>query len=278
MRHTGTFDACGSSHASRARDTGAAAVGAVLRFRAAATATTVAEPAQPAAADPPDGEAAPAELDESGSTERRAIRDLSLQDAALRTLRLAEQPRGRGTVRERKPAATATAARKKRKEHESESDPDDSASDDDETREAYSAALRKAVRAYQGPDGAATFTQALSRHYEKRGLEARAPALCRRACMQALTRGCALRAQLAVPPTFVDAKLDLHKLFVEVAAAGGAVAVTDASKWKRVAGLLLSGGEVPSGASSQLRKKYDTLLSSFERRCAEKHAAAVPAK
>ncbi len=53
---------------------------------------------------------------------------------------------------------------------------------------------------------------------------------------------------------------------MEVAAAGGAAAVSEKRDWKRIAELLAA--EVPSGAAAQLRKKYEQLLLSFEQGCA----------
>jgi hypothetical protein len=42
--------------------------------------------------------------------------------------------------------------------------------------------------------------------------------------------------------------------------------VSEKRDWKRIAELLAA--EVPSGGAAQLRKKYETLLMSFEQHCA----------
>jgi hypothetical protein len=283
-----------------AKSAGTDAVAVTLRCRAAASAAALAACTQAEAADVPapvDGEGVPAELDASERVEERAIRQLSVQDAALRTLRLAEQPSiPSAAAYIRKPGAPASRETK----HASDRKPrkaggaarrgaasDGSASDDDDAHEmdVYASRLRAAVRRFQGADGSALFGQSLLRHYGKRGIEARLLSHTCFACFvsDALSNParCPVapttrRAQLSAPPTFLETELDLFKLFMEVSALGGCAAVSDRREWKRVVRLLLGAEDVPSGAAAELRKKYDKLLLSYEERCVDK--AAPPPK
>jgi hypothetical protein len=176
---------------------GADAATEVLRFRASATAAATAGRAKEARAmpmpEPVDGEAVPSELTARERAEQRTIGQLSVQDAALRTLRLAapQSPPPRGAARTQKRAAAprggggAADRRKRKAASESADDGSDASSAEEEEEEeeeeaaAHGAQLLEAVRKFQGADGSMLFGKGLSTHYEKRGLEARGVARVR---------------------------------------------------------------------------------------------------
>lgn len=66
-------------------------------------------------------------------------------------------------------------------------------------------------------------------------------------------------------------KLDLHALFLQVAAAGGAAALSKEGGWPRVMSSVFSTGEeAASGVAAQLRLLYEQVLLAFEHRCVKK--------
>jgi len=82
-----------------------------------------------------------------------------------------------------------------------------------------------------------------------------------------------------VPPTFMDMKLDLHKLFMHVAAAGGAAVVSKEGTWSGVLSAVFAVADVAPGAAAQLRLLYEEVLQAFERRCVKRvEGSAAPAK
>ena len=74
-------------------------------------------------------------------------------------------------------------------------------------------------------------------------------------------------------------KLDLHKLFLQVAAAGGAEAVSKEGTWSSVLSAVFAVVDVAPGAAAQLRLLYEEVLQAFERRCVKKvEGSTAPAK
>ena len=77
----------------------------------------------------------------------------------------------------------------------------------------------------------------------------------------------------------MDMKLDLHKLFMQVAAAGGAAAVSKEGTWSSVFSAVFTVADAAPGAAAQLRLLYEEVLQAFERRCVKKvEGSAAPAK
>ena len=65
-------------------------------------------------------------------------------------------------------------------------------------------------------------------------------------------------------------KLDLHKLFLQVVAAGGAAAVSKEGAWSGVMSAVFSTADAAPGAAAQLRMLYEQVLLAFEHRCIKK--------
>ena len=76
----------------------------------------------------------------------------------------------------------------------------------------------------------------------------------------------------------MDMKLDLHKLFLHVAAAGGAAAVSKEGTWSSVFSAVFAVADAAPGAAAQLRLLYEEVLQAFERRCVKKVEGSAPAK
>jgi len=113
-----------------------------------------------------EGSEKPADLDEDERAEQRAIRKLSVQDAALRTLRLAQQPgvggkRG-GSSRAPVPAAKKPSAPKKARTGAVErAGPGDT----------YEQKLAGACADFKGSEGRLHFKGRLARTLERQGIE-----------------------------------------------------------------------------------------------------------
>ena len=113
-----------------------------------------------------EGSEKPADLDEDERAEQRAIRKLSVQDAALRTLRLAQQPgvggkRG-GSSRAPVPAAKKPSAPKKARTGAVErAGPGDT----------YEQKLAGACADFKGAEGRLHFKGRLARTLERQGIE-----------------------------------------------------------------------------------------------------------
>ena len=65
----------------------------------------------------------------------------------------------------------------------------------------------------------------------------------------------------------MDMKLDLHKLFLQVASSGGAAAVSKEGAWSRVMDAVFSTADAAPGAAAQLRLLYEQALLALEHRC-----------
>jgi hypothetical protein len=65
-------------------------------------------------------------------------------------------------------------------------------------------------------------------------------------------------------------QLDAHRLFLQVAAAGGAEAVSKEGAWSRVISAAFSTADAAPGAAAQLRLLYEQVLLAFEHRCVKK--------
>lgn len=144
-----------------------------------------------------EGAAVPTELDAGERAEQRAIAQLSVMDAALRTLRLATKSASRqdaaaSQARKRSSLSAATGAAPKASRARGAQpmaragaapESDVSGSEDDEdirALAAYGADLLTATAAFKGADGGANFGQSLVRHYRKRGILVRAAQLLAR--------------------------------------------------------------------------------------------------
>ena len=240
---------------------GADVVGLALRFRAlTAVEGMSAEPPPLAESEQLEGAEEPAVLDDDERAEQRAIRKLSVEDAALRTLRLAQQTE-RGGKRPGPSRASVPAAKKA-------SAPPKAARASVAERagpaDSYEQKLVAACADFKGSEGRQFFKERLARNLERLGVEVRRPRNC--SALGALTPN----AMRQAPPTFSGMKLDLHKLFMQVVAAGGAAAVSKEGAWSRVMSAAFSTADAPPGAAAQLRLLYEQVLLAFEHRCVKK--------
>ena len=114
------------------------------------------------------GTAEPAVLDDDDLAEQSAIQKLSVQDAALRTLRLARQAGAKRGGPSRAPAVAAkkpSAPKAARPAVAERAGPADT----------YEQKLAAACADFKGSDGRQHFKERLARNFERQGVEVRCP-------------------------------------------------------------------------------------------------------
>ena len=206
--------------------------------------------------------------------ERRAIEKLSVVDAALRTLRLAALP-AHGAKRQSKASGGSSHALVTEARKTAPKAPRAVAMERAGPADTYERKLTIACTDFKGPDGRQHFKERLARNLERLGVKVSEPRLVQGWLCRLLASD---HLDCQAPSTFMDMKLDLHKLFMQVAVAGGAEAVSKEGTWSGVLSAVFAITDVAPGAAAQLRLLYEEVLHAFERRCVKKVDGSAPAK
>ena len=163
----------------RASGASADVVVLALRFRAlTAVEGMSAEPAPLAESERLEGAEEPAVLDDNERAEQRAIRKLSVEDAALRTLRVAQQTE-RGGKRPGPSRAPAPAAKKASAPPKAARA---SAAERVGPADSYEQKLVAACADFKGSEGRQYFKERLARNLERLGVEVGRPLNCSALC------------------------------------------------------------------------------------------------